>query len=133
MIHNPYSVNVGDIGKTYLKRIYEPYAYRRSKGLSYLDLKADENIILFETYDGAIKYFEEYMYHTPTDGQLFLPPKTGIRYVYVQNPGRYSAIAYKEEIPTHTVYVNLHQFPQDHPVYNSYVGWAYLQKNYTTI
>ena len=133
MIHNPYSVNVGDIAKTYLKRIYEPYTYRRSKGLSYLDLKDLETLILFETYEGAVKYFEEYMYHTTLDGRLTFPQKQGVRYVLVQNPGRYSAIAYTEEIPTYTLYVNLHQFPQNHPVYHSYVGWAYLQKNYTTI
>lgn len=133
MIHNPYYVPVGDIAKTYLNRIYEPYEYLLTKGVSYLDLKVGEPIILFETYEGAVKYFEEYIYHTePTEkvlpGLPVLPQKKGVRYVYVQNAGRYTAVSYNQQLQHHTVYVNFHQYPQDHPVYNSYVGWAYLQR-----
>lgn len=132
MIHNPYSVPVGDIAKTYLKRIYEPYEYLRSKGLSYLDLKGGQTLILFETYEGAVKYFEEYIYHTTPDGRLTFPQKKGVRYVIVQNTGRYTAVSFNQQIPNHTIYVNFHEFPQNHPVYHSYVGWAYLQRSDVT-
>ena len=125
-------INVGDIAKTYLNRIYEPYAYRRSRGLSYLDLKDLETLILFETYEGAVKYFEEYIYHTTPDGKLVLPKQKGVRYVKVQNAGRYPAVSYDLKVPNHTIYVNFHQYPQNHPIYHSYVGWAYLQKNNKT-
>ena len=129
MIHNPYSVPVGDIAKTYLKRIYEPYEYLRSKGVSYLELEDLEHLLLFETYEGAVKYFEEYIYHTQPGGKLVLPKQKGVRYVPVLNAGRYTAVSFNQQIPNYTLYVNFHQYPQNHPIYHSYVGWAYLQRN----
>lgn len=130
MTHTPYPFHIAE---TYLKRIYEPYEYLRSKGVSYLELEDLEHLLLFETYEGAVKYFEEYIYHTTPDGKLTLPKQKGVRYVPVLNAGRYAAVSYKETtIPNYTVYVNFHQFPQNHPIYHSYVGWAYLQRNTET-
>ena len=121
-----------DYKAEYLSRIYEPYIYLRSDKISHLDLKVGETLILFETYEGAVKYFEEYKKHTTPDGRLTFPQKKGIRYVKVQNAGRYPAVSYDLKVPNHTIYVNFHQYPQNHPVYHSYVGWAYLQKNNKT-
>jgi len=119
----------GEIAKEYLRRIYEPHEYLRTKGLSYLDLKKGEYIILFETYEGAVNYFNEYIYHTKSDGTLVLPPKKGVRYVQVEHPGKYPAVDLAIADFPHTVYGNFHIFPKNHPKHGPYIGWAYLQRN----
>jgi hypothetical protein len=116
------------IHEEYMRRIYEPYGYLHTKGVSYLDLKKGERIILFETYEGAVKYFDEYVYHTKYDGTLVLPPNKGVRYVHVEHPGKYTAVNLAVADFSHTLYGNFHIVHKTHPTHGQYVGWAYLQK-----
>ena len=107
------------IHEEYMLRIYEPYAYLRMKAVSYLDLKKGERIILFETYEGAVNYFNEYIYHTTPDGK-------GIRYVLVEHPGKYPAVDLAIADFPYTVYGNFHVVPNNHPKHGPYLGWVYL-------
>jgi hypothetical protein len=116
------------IHEEYMRRIYEPYGYLQTKGVSYIDLKKGERIILFETYEGAVNYFNEYIYHTNSDGTLVLPPRKGVRYVLVEHPGKYTAVDLTIADFPHTVYGNFHIVPKNHPKHGRYLGWAYLQK-----
>jgi hypothetical protein len=126
MIHNP---NITNTQAKYLDSIYKPYEYLRSKGVSYLNLKSGERIVLFETEEGAVNYFNEYIYHMHTDGTLVLPPKKGVHYVFVEHPGVYTAVDLAiADIYSHTVYGNFYTAISNHPKHGPYIGWAYLQR-----